>query len=61
MTDSIKENEDNLPDVDDIFDNKDSLTEESVTLDDVIVEDKSESEVDNDTSSSNIHYNSTRQ
>jgi transcriptional antiterminator NusG len=61
MTDSIKENEDNLPDVDDIFDNKDSLTEESVTLDDVIVEDKSGSEVDNDTSSSNIPYNSTQQ
>ena len=61
MTDSIKENEDNLPDVDDIFDNKDSLTEESVTLDDVIVEDKSDSEVDNDTSSSNIPYNSTQQ
>ena len=37
MTDSIKENEDNLPDVDDIFDNKDSLTEESVTLDDAII------------------------
>jgi transcriptional antiterminator NusG len=61
MTDSIKENEDNLPDVDDIFDNKDSLTEESVTRDDVIVEDKSDSEVDNVTSSSNIPYNSTQQ
>jgi transcriptional antiterminator NusG len=61
MTDSIKENEDNLPDVNDIFDNKDSLTEESVTLDDVIVEDKSDSEVDNDTSSSNIPYNNTQQ
>ena len=61
MTDSIKENEDNLPDVDDIFDKKDSLTEESVTLDDVIVEDKSDSEVDNDTSSSNIPYNNTQQ
>ncbi|MDP8941162.1 MAG: transcription elongation factor Spt5 [Thermoproteota archaeon] len=61
MTDSIKENEDNLTDVDDIFDNKDSLTEESVTLDDVIVEDKADSEVDNDTSSSNIPYNSTQQ
>ncbi len=61
MTDSIKENEDNLPDVDDIFDNKDSLTEESVTLDDVIVEDKSDSEVDNDTSSSNIPSSITQQ
>jgi transcriptional antiterminator NusG len=61
MTDSIKENEDNLPAVDDIFDNKDSLTEESVTRDDVIVEDKSDSEIDNVTSSSNIPYNSTQQ
>ena len=61
MTDSIKENEDNLPDVDDIFDNKESFTEESVTLDDDIIEDKSDSEVDNDSSSSNIPYNNTQQ
>src|ERR671915_66768 len=54
MTNSIKENEENLPDVDDIFDNKDSFSEESVTLDDAVIEDKSDSEVDNDTSSSNI-------
>ena len=61
MTNGIKENEDNLPDVDDIFDNKDSFNEESVSLDDAIIEDKSDSEVDNDTSSSNIPYNSTQQ
>ena len=61
MTNSIKENEDNLPDVDDIFDNKDSFSEESVTLDDAIIEDKSDSEVDNDTSSSNIPYNTIQQ
>jgi transcriptional antiterminator NusG len=61
MTNTIKENEDNLPDVDDIFDNKDSFSEESVTLDDAIIEDKSDSEVDNDTSSSNIPYNITQQ
>ena len=61
MTNTIKENEDNLPDVDDIFDNKDSFSEESVNLDDAIIEDKSDSEVDNDTSSSNIPYNITQQ
>src|SRR5215217_4237283 len=48
MTDSVKENEDNLPDVDDIFDNKESFTEESVTLDD-------------DISSYNIPYNNIQQ
>lgn len=61
MTDSIKENEDNLPDVDDIFDNKDSFNEESVSLDDAMMEDKSDSEVDNDTSSSNISNSITQQ
>ena len=61
MTDSIKENEENLPDVDDIFDNKDSFSEESVTLDDAVIEDKSDSEVDNDTSSSNIPSSITQQ
>src|SRR5918995_5920878 len=61
MTNTIKENEDNLPDVDDIFDNKDSFSEESVTLDDAIIEDKSDSEVDNDTSSSNIPNNIIQQ
>jgi transcriptional antiterminator NusG len=61
MTNTIKENEDNLPDVDDIFDNKDSFSEESVNLDDAIIEDKSDSEVDNDTSSSNIPFNITQQ
>ncbi len=61
MTNSIKENEENLPDVDDIFDNKDSFNEESVTLDDAVIEDKSESEVDNDTSSSNIPSSITQQ
>lgn len=61
MTNSIKENEDNLPDVDDIFDNKDSFNEESVSLDDAMMEDKSDSEVDNDTSSSNISNSITQQ
>ena len=61
MTNSIKENEDNLADVDDIFDNKDSFNEESVPLDDAVIEDKSDSEVDNDTSSSNIPYSITQQ
>lgn len=61
MTNTIKENEDNLPDVDDIFDNKDSFNEESVSLDDAMMEDKSDSEVDNDTSSSNISNSITQQ
>ncbi len=61
MTNSIKENEENLSDVDDIFDNNDSFSEESVTLDDAIIEEKSDSEVDNDTSSSNIPYSSSQQ
>ena len=61
MTNSIKENEENLPDVDDIFDNKNSFNEESVTLDDAVIEDKSDSEVDNDTSSSNIPSSITQQ
>ncbi|HZB17259.1 MAG TPA: transcription elongation factor Spt5 [Nitrososphaeraceae archaeon] len=61
MTNSIKENEENLPDVDDIFDNKDSFNEESVTLDDAVIDDKSDSEVDNDTSSSNIPSSITQQ
>jgi transcriptional antiterminator NusG len=61
MTNSIKENEDNLPDVDDIFDNKDSFNQESVSLDDAMMEDKSDSEVDNDTSSSNISNSITQQ
>src|SRR5918999_3146756 len=61
MTNSIKENEENLPDVDDIFDNKDSFSEESVTLDDAVIEDKSDSEADTETSSSNIPYGITQQ
>ncbi|HEX5892979.1 MAG TPA: transcription elongation factor Spt5 [Nitrososphaeraceae archaeon] len=61
MTNGIKENEENLSDVDDIFDNNDSFSEESVTVDDSIIEEKSDSEVDNDTSSSNIPYSSTQQ
>jgi transcriptional antiterminator NusG len=61
MTNSIKENEENPPDVDDIFDNNDSFSEESVTLDDAIIEDKSGSEVDNNASSSNIPYTNTQQ
>jgi transcription termination/antitermination protein NusG len=61
MSNSIKENEENLSDVDDISDNNDSFSEESVTLDDAVIEDKSDSEVDNDASSSNIPYTNTQQ
>jgi transcriptional antiterminator NusG len=61
MTNGIKENKENLSDVDDIFDNNDSFSEESVTVDDAVIEEKSDSEVDNGTSSSNIPYSSTQQ
>ena len=60
MTNSIKENEDNLSDVNDIFDNKDSFNEESVTFDDAVGEDKSDSQFQN-VSSSQIPSNIIQQ
>ena len=51
MTNNIKENEHDLSDVNDIFDNKDSFSEESVTFDDVVKEDTSDSQFDRVTSS----------
>ena len=51
MANSIKENEHDLSDVNDIFDNKDSFREESVTFDDAVKEDKSDSQFDRVTSS----------
>jgi transcriptional antiterminator NusG len=60
MTNTIKENEDNLPDVDDIFDNKDSFSEESVTFDDAVEEDKPDSQFHN-VSSSQIPSNISQQ
>ena len=60
MTNSIKENEDNLSDVNDIFDNKDSFSEESVTFDDAVGEDKPDSQFHN-VSSSQIPSNIIQQ
>jgi transcription termination/antitermination protein NusG len=51
MANSIKENEHDLSDVNDIFDNKDSFSEESVTFDDAVKEDTSDSQFDRVTSS----------
>jgi transcription termination/antitermination protein NusG len=51
MTNTIKENEHDLSDVNDIFDNKDSFSEESVTFDDAIKDDTSDSQFDRVTSS----------
>jgi transcriptional antiterminator NusG len=60
MSNSIKENEDDLSDVNNIFHNKDSFSEESVSFDDAIEEDKSDSEFDN-VASSDIPNNITQQ
>ena len=60
MTNSIKENEDNLSDVNDIFDNKDSFNEESVTFDDAVEENKPDSQFHN-VSSSQIPSNIIQQ
>jgi transcription elongation factor SPT5 len=60
MTNSIKENEDNLSDVNDIFDNKDSFSEESITFDDAVGEDKPDSQFHN-VSSSQIPSNIIQQ
>jgi transcription elongation factor SPT5 len=60
MTNSIKENEDNLSDVNDIFDNKDSFSEESVPFADALGEDKPDSQFHN-VSSSQIPSNIIQQ
>jgi transcription termination/antitermination protein NusG len=51
MANSIKEKEHDLSDVNDIFDNKDSFSEESVTFDDAVKDDTSDSQFDRVTSS----------
>lgn len=60
MTNGTKENEHDLSDVNDIFDNKDSFSEESVTFDDAVEEDKPDSQFHN-VSSSQIPSNITQQ
>ena len=60
MTNGTKENEHDLSDVNDIFDNKDSFSEESVTFDDDVKENESDPQFDSATSSQ-ILYNNTQQ
>jgi len=60
MTNNIKENEHDLSDVNDIFDNKDSFSEESVTFEDAVEEDKPDSQFHN-VSSSQIPSNISQQ
>src|SRR5919205_394752 len=60
MTNSIRENEHDLSDVNDIFDNKDSFSEESVAFDDDVKENESDPPFDSVTSSQ-ILYNDTQQ
>ena len=60
MTNDTKENEHDLSDVNDIFDNKDSFSEESVTFDDEVKENESDPQFDS-AASSQILYNNTQQ
>jgi transcription termination/antitermination protein NusG len=60
MTNTIKENEHDLSDVNDIFDNKNSFSEESVTFDDAVEENKHDSQFHN-VSSSQIPSNISQQ
>jgi transcription termination/antitermination protein NusG len=58
MTNGTNENEHDLPDVNDIFDNKDSFSEESVTFDDDVKENESDPQFDSVTSSQILYNNS---
>ena len=58
MTNGTNENEHDLSDVNDIFDNKDSFTEESVTFDDDVKENESDPQLDSVTSSQILYNNS---
>ncbi len=60
MTNSIRENEDDPSDVNDIFDNKDTFSEESVAFDGDVKEKESDPPFDSVTSSQ-ILYNNTQQ
>jgi transcriptional antiterminator NusG len=61
MTNGTKENEHDLSDVNDIFDNKDSFSEESVTFDDDVKENESDPQFDSATSSQILYNNNTQQ
>lgn len=58
MTNGTNENEHDISDVNDIFDNKDSLSEESVTFDDDVKENESDPQFDSVTSSQILYNNS---
>jgi transcriptional antiterminator NusG len=58
MTNGTNENEHDLSDVNDIFDNKDSFSEESVTSDDDVKENESDPQFDSVTSSQILYNNS---
>jgi transcriptional antiterminator NusG len=57
MTNGTKENEHDLSDVNDIFDNKDSFSEESVTFDDDVKENESDPQFDSAISSQILYNN----
>jgi transcriptional antiterminator NusG len=61
MTNGTKENEHDLSDVNDIFDNKDSFSEESVTFDDDVKENESDPQFDSATSSQILYNNNNTQ
>ena len=61
MTNDTKENEHDLSDVNDIFDNKDSFSEESVTFDDEVKDNESDPPFDSATSSQILYNNNTQQ
>jgi transcription termination/antitermination protein NusG len=61
MTNGIKENEHDLSDVNDIFDNKDSFSEESVTFDDEVKDNESDPPFDSAASSQILYNNNTQQ
>jgi transcriptional antiterminator NusG len=61
MTNGTKENEHDLSDVNDIFDNKDSFSEESVTFDDEVKDNESDPPFDSATSSQILYNNNTQQ
>ena len=58
MTNGTNENEHDISDVNDIFDNKDSLSEGSVTFDDDVKENESDPQFDSVTSSQILYNNS---
>ncbi|HYX55110.1 MAG TPA: hypothetical protein VE818_03035, partial [Nitrososphaeraceae archaeon] len=58
MTIGTNENDHDISDVNDIFDNKDSFSEESVTFDDDVKENESDPQFDSVTSSQILYNNS---